>query len=524
MSEKKDNKDLFQNSAQRRKAKENQEKKASKKTKLTAIIIALAIVLLFAGAMLINSNFLRRTATAATVGGEKFSATEFDYFYFSSYLDYVNSVYSQYPEYAESLLPSSQAPLNSQVYDAETGETWADYFRNAALQKMQDTVKLRTAAEDANFTLSAEDSQRLDADILELIDNSLLNGYSSFEKYLASMYGSTMTEKVFKNIMTGLYTSNAYAISKNDSFTYTEEELDAYYDEHKDLLDVFSYRYFLVTSETPETAEDATDEEIEAAKADALAEAGVRANEMKARIEKSADAEVAFIEEANSYNPDSYSSPDSTLRNYKGELLGSVYGDWLRDTARKEGDVFTTDISTGYYVVYYGSRSDNDYPTVAMRQILITPGTVNLSEYGDDAEDNAYKEALALVNNMAKSEAEQVLAELRADSGTEEKFLELIQSYSDDTTEGGFYENIYKWQMVPEIDAWLFDPARVEGDYATVKSEAYGYHILFFKGTGSAYKDYLAENEKRGKDYTAWYEALPIPETKTNWAFRLTTA
>ena len=522
MSEKKDNKDLFQNSSQRRKARENMEKKASKKNRVTAIIIVAALVIVSAGAMIINSNFLRRTAVAVTVGDVKFTATEFDYFYYSSYQEYEQAVYEQMPDYAEMMLPSRQVPLQSQIQDPNTGVTWAEYFHNSALDKMQNIVKICTEAEKANFTLSGEDVQKLEDDILGLSSNSLLYGYESFDKYLTAVYGRTMTEKVFRKLMTQLYTANAYSISVNDSFTYTQEELDQYYDENKDMLDIFTYRYFLVASETPETAEDATEEEKEAAKAETLAAAGVKAAEIKDRIEKSADIEAAFIEEAKNYNPDSFGEPDSTLRNYKGDLLGATYGDWLRDSSRKEGDLFTTEIVSGHYVVYFGSRHSNEYLMPAMRQILISRSAVNADDYPEGATDPAYLEAFKIVDDIARSEAETVYFEFTTAGATEEKLLELMTLYSADTTEGGFYENIYEGQMVPEIDKWLFNPARAEGDSELVRTESYGYHLLYFMGTGRLYKDYLAENGKRQADYSEWQTGLTVPEVKTHWAMTLT--
>ena len=522
MSEKKDNKDLFQNGAQRRQAREAREKKASKKTRLTALIIVLVLVIVFAGAMLINSNFLRRSVAAVTVGDVKFTAAEFDYFYYSSYREYEQAVYQQMPDYAESLLPNSNVSLKSQIYDPATGQTWADYFHNSALEKMQNLVKLYTAAEAAGFTLPEDAAQKMEDDLLGLSSTSILYGYESFEQYLSAMYGSAMTEKVFRKLMTKAYTADAYAAFKNDEFTYTDEEITRYYDENKDMFDMFKYRYFLVTSETPETAEDASDEEKEAAKAEALAAAGVKANEMKARMEKSADVEAAFIEEAKNYSPDSYGEPDSTFRDYRGDTLGSTYGEWLRDSARKEGDVFTVETTTGYYVVYFGERTHHEYPMPAMRQILISRSAVNVDDYAGGADDPVYIEAFNMADSLARTIADQVYAEFAGAGATEEKLLELMPEHSNDTTEGGFYENIYKGQMVPEIDEWLFDSVRKEGDSELVRTESFGYHLLYYMGTGRLYKDYLAETEKRADDYEAWVNSLTIPDAKTHWAIRLT--
>ena len=520
MSEKKDNKDLFQNSSQRRRAKEDLEKKATRKTRITALIIVLALVIVSAGAILINSNFLRRNAVAVTVGDVKFSAAEFDYFYYSAYQEYASYIQEQLPDLAASILPNRQFSFKSQVYDPETGETWADVFQASALESMQQTVKIYAEAKNANHTLSDEEAEKLNADIENLSGSAILYGYTSFDQYLTANYGRAMTQDLFRELMTIVYTANSYASYVNDAFTYTNEALDKHYDENADRFDIFTYRYFLVNSETPEIADDATEEEKEAANAEALAAAGVRANEIMERIEKSGDIEAAYIEEARNYNPESYAEADSTLRHYNGEILGSPYGDWLREP-RTEGDLATFEITTGYYVVYFGNRSANDYETTSMRQILVKRDDFDLGDYEGGEDDPAYLEAFKLVDNLARTEADAAYAAFIAAGATEEKLLELMPEYSDDQVEGGLYEGIYKWQMVPEVNDWLFAPARKVGDSELVRTESYGYHLMYFMGTGREYRHVIAESDIRKVDYDAWATALPVSEATTHWALRL---
>ena len=38
--------------------------------------------------------------------------------------------------------------------------------------------------------------------------------------------------------------------------------------------------------------------------------------------------------------------------------------------------------------------------------------------------------------------------------------------------------------MVDEFNEWLFSPKRKEGDVEIVKTEQYGYHIMYFAGEG----------------------------------------
>ena len=57
------------------------------------------------------------------------------------------------------------------------------------------------------------------------------------------------------------YIASAYAQDKYNSFEYTSDELNAYYDEHKDELDAFSFDYYLVAADKEEVTETVTDEE-----------------------------------------------------------------------------------------------------------------------------------------------------------------------------------------------------------------------------------------------------------------------
>ena len=47
--------------------------------------------------------------------------------------------------------------------------------------------------------------------------------------------------------------------------------------------------------------------------------------------------------------------------------------------------------------------------------------------------------------------------------------------------------------MVPEFDAWCFDPARKPGDTAVVKTSL-GFHVMYFSGSRVLYPDYARQD------------------------------
>ena len=78
--------------------------------------------------------------------------------------------------------------------------------------------------------------------------------------------------------------------------------------------------------------------------------------------------------------------------------------------------------------------------------------------------------------------AEAILAEWKAGEATEDSFAALATERTDDwgsADTGGLYSNIWQGQMVPEFDAWIFDPSREFGDTDIVETD-FGFHIMFF--------------------------------------------
>ena len=151
------------------------------------------------------------------------------------------------------------------------------------------------------------------------------------------------------------------------------------------------------------------------------------------------------------------------------------------DSARKAGDATATADSTGsgYYVVVFLSRDNNDYNMAQVRHILVKAVADENGEYTDEAK------------------AEDILAEFEAGDKTEESFAALAEEYSEDTgsnTNGGLYDSVTKGQMVEEFDKFCFEGHK-SGDTAIVYGESgsyAGYHVMYYVGEGENYADYIA--------------------------------
>ncbi|MCI7638279.1 MAG: peptidylprolyl isomerase, partial [Clostridiales bacterium] len=195
--------------------------------------------------------------------------------------------------------------------------------------------------------------------------------------------------------------------------------------------------------------------------------------------------------------------------------------DWVTDSSRKEGDrkVFestgtntddsgnTSEVLNGCYVVYYQGSTDNKFPMVNVRHILIQPTHAADEAQDAHADGEAYSaEELA----AARKSAEDILAQWKSGEATEDSFAALANEHSadGDGTTGGLYENVYPGQMVAAFNDWCFDSSRKPGDTGIVET-TYGFHVMYFVGnTDLTYRDYQIENELRAADVEQWHTDL----------------
>jgi len=518
--------------ANRRQTRIDKERKAKKKTRLITLSVVAILVLLFAGAMFINSKLIRRTLPAIAIGDVNFSAAEYDYYFSTAFTGYQNQMYSYFGEGAGEYLPSNEIALSSQIYNDETGETWEEYFSNMALQQMIEMAKIYSAATAANFKLPDDASEEISNQITQLREQADMYGFPSFISYLQQIFGSSITEGGLRKIMERAFLTSSYSRHVYDSFNYSPDALAAYYSENAGDLDKFVFRVFTVDAEPPDYSYDPedesadspyqTEEEYNEAYDAAYEEAVAEARETAASIVSGINSEDDFINAAKQYNELYYEDPDSTLVEYAGsDLINLEFGDWLQDSARVRGDVMTMDNESGSYIVCFVERDRNEYRTVQMRQIQVVGDMVDSSIYEEGEDDPEYLAAEQKAEADAEAKAADVLARFTGGGATEEKLLELMEEFSDDPTEGGLYENIMKGNMPMEMNDWLFDSDRKHGDYTLIKSD-YGHHLMFFMGFGEKSCDVIAESALREKAFEAWSEGLVEAEPVMRWAFNLT--
>jgi parvulin-like peptidyl-prolyl isomerase len=163
--------------------------------------------------------------------------------------------------------------------------------------------------------------------------------------------------------------------------------------------------------------------------------------------------------------------------------------DWVKDPARKTGDVEVLEISTNYSVMYFMDRYLDESSSVDIRHILLRSDETN------DAE--------------IKQQAEELLQQWKDGEATEDSFADLARQHSADgnASSGGIYTGVNdSTNFVEPFKEWCLDESRRVGDTGIVKTD-YGYHIMYFSASRPAWQS-SAESALSNQDYSDYLDQL----------------
>ena len=492
-------------------AQEEEKKKAQSRRRWTWGTIG--VVVLIVVILLLNSGLMYTMTTALTANTTKYTPAQVNYYYGRDYVNLVNT-YGDYISMLGIDTSLGLSGLKDQECPMMDGGTWRDYFRDSAKNDVQQIQALLDYAKENGISLTQEEIAEVDAQFEGIEETATSLGYGNADKLYSMNYGSGVTTKIVRQAaLDGALAQKAYD-SKQDSLTWSEDELEDYYQSLNGDKDLFTFDMYYVSAETVETTvtgEDGTESTEMTADDTSRAEAKSTADAIVAAYKDGDDIddlqerfEAAVLSQTGNL-PTSRSG-------YSGSGLSSAYADWMK-ADRKAGDVEVfadaEEDPAGYTVVMFLDREDNHYPTVNVRHILVKAEADEDGNYSDEAKAAAQKRA------------EEILAEYEAGPKTEESFAALAEEYSEDTgsnTNGGLYENVYRGQMVKEFEDFCFAEHK-PGDTGIVYGESgsyAGYHVMYYVGEGQLYSSYLAETELRSEAMTNWSaelnEACPVTE------------
>lgn len=475
--------------------REEEQRRAEKRNNTLYVIIAVVFAIAVIASAIWRTNVIQKTSTAATIDGEKYTASEVNFYYLNTYSGFMNSYY-----YILSYLGvDTSTSLESQVINdsaaimlgVEAGITWKDYFLDQTLSQMAMVQNGLKAAEAEGFVYPASVQAQYDATIASL-EAAAASSNMSLDAYLKNQFGSTITEKVYKTELLRTLQFEAYIGAYEAGLTYSADELNTAYEANPNSYDRVSYESVAISGAVEsESDEEEPTEEEEAAAKEAAKEA---ADDMLAEFKDGASLSSL----ADNLENASYTDNDSAT------YSGDVVTEWLFDESRKEGDSTVLESGSTYYVVSFGERFREEYNTINVRHVLIQPASGELT-----SSDEGYEEEQEKLNAEAKAQAEELLAQWKAGDATEESFAQMAMEYSVDGSkyDGGLYTRVYQGQMVSEFEDWCFDSSRKAGDTGIVETP-YGFHIMYFSGEDLPRWQALVTADLASEDYNTYATEL----------------
>jgi len=432
----------------------------AKKEKRNSIIITICVILaavLVIGLTVFNrltdTGYFLRSETAAESENFEVDGAMMTYFFHSNYQAYAG--YSSYLGFDPGI------SLKAQECSLSQGATWFDYFASLTQSYVNELLALCEAAKANGVTLDDADRASIDGSIESLSAMAESYGYS-INQYLITAFGAGINTKDVKNCMELTALASKYSTQYMASLSYSDEQLDAYYDANKASFEGVD----LIAITIPANTYQETD-----ADGNPVGDATAASTTAKAKADELAAASSA--DEFNAAIRDFLKNDRGSAEEDLDAMVEQCYSEHITATqlgadaewafSASVGDTYVSGgAGASQYKVYYLAKEAyrDDTPGRNIRHILFTNST-----YADDAKVN------------------EVYAEWEAAGFTEEKFLELNALYNEDSsiTNGGLYENVQPGQMVTEFNDWMFDASRKTGDHGIVET-TYGWHIMYYAG------------------------------------------
>ena len=516
--------------------KQRQERAEAKKLKTYTICFVTAMVLVVCAALGVlgmravnNSGIVQKNTVAATIGDKELNSVEMSYYYIDAVNKFYDEIYNSYSDSADSYLKAmgldTSIALDQQT-NASTGETWADYFLDAAIEQAASDYALCDLAAQENFEMHDHDQESIDSYLSNIEVYASLYGYSNANQFLRANYGYGADMDSYREYYQRSSLAKAYYNAYPDTLSYDSDAIAAYDAENAINFNSYtytscylSYTYFRQGgTENDQGNVTYSDEENDAAR-----------DVMKTTAEELATATSVEELETMAQNVEVTGSTELSVSKSENALYSSINGTvakWLTEEGRQEGDIAaipntsTTEnddgeevtTTNGYYVVIYHGVNKNETTMGNVRHLLVSfEGGTEDDETGKTVYSEEEKAA-------AKEAADKYLAEWKEGEATEESFIALVKEHSDDTSaeDGGLFENVCPdGTYVAPFQNWALDENRQVGDAEVIETE-FGYHVMYYVGASEMnYRTFMITEEMRAADFEKWYSDLTKDITKT---------
>lgn len=409
---------------EKRRLEREKEEKARKRMKIGGIAVMVLLIALIIGS--VASSLIRMQTTLKgtyiKIGDYEVTKLEYDYFY--------NSVTNNYVSTYGSLL--GYMGLDTTVDYAEQAYSdtmsWKDFFDQMTVAQIQEMKALTTDAQATGFAYD-------DAEEYETFKNNLTSAAESAglseSAYYKEMYGDFATEKRVEHLVKETLLAGAYYTKLTEDNAPSQEEIDAYYEEHKNNYDTVDYRSF--TFENADVTEASEEEERKST----VAKLQKSANEFVDRLEAGEDFNALCAEYTeNEEEKTNYEDAEQDHSLSQGVSYSSAhytYSDWLFAEERQAGEIeiVPDEANARCYVLVFEGRSKDEESV--NESISSTLATQTVSEYVE-----------TLVENYpvtdVKGDLEYLVIQAAAESSAEEESTSAAESTAAETEEAGTEE------------------------------------------------------------------------------------
>lgn len=347
---------------ERRKQKEK-DKRQEKISKIffsaIGFVLVAAVVISVAVSIIMKQTALK--GTYIQVGDHKITQLEYDYYFNSTVNAYLTSMSAYMP--VEYLGLDTTRDYAEQQY-SET-MTWKDMFDQMTVEQIKQMKAITDDAEKNGFTYDVTEDYE---NFLSQMETGAKDQGVSVSEYYKNSFGSYATAKNVEPFAKSSLMANAYYQDLLEKNAPSEDEVKAYYEEHKTDYDQVDYRSFTFTTGLDaEATEDEVAEAVEKIKADANAMADAR--------REGTDFNELCLTYASEDMKANYEDPENDYSLAEGRYHGSIptlVADWLYEDGRKAGDITViedTD-SNRYYVAEFIDRYYNEENDTAISNVI----------------------------------------------------------------------------------------------------------------------------------------------------------
>ena len=509
-------------------------KKLRRMTISFVVVIALifgAFAYITVDGILTKNAVFEKNTIIANVDGQDLNLIDFTYYYVDTVESFYANVYDTYSTstdlYLSTLGLDLTKPLDQQTNTA-TGENWFEYFYKKALDAAKrDFAMCKLAEADAEFDATEAINTAVSNAQMNLTWSALY--YGTVDTYLRNKYCNGASESSYLEYAKRSVTSMEYIKAHEASLSYTDADFRTYEADKYHQFSSFDFASYTLGYESFLTGgqeDEKGNKTYSDAEKDAARQAAKEAADKLAECTTVEELDAAIAALPFNEGKTAASNKDTSILY---SALKEVYGDWLGDSARVEGDVkafpvestITDDdgnektIVNSYTIVMYQDTIENLMHLSNVRHLLVSFGKTGKDDKGNaiTSEDDKKK---------AKEDAEKLYLQWQEAGGTEEELIKLTDKCLEDKTagDGGLLENITPdTNFVKNFLSWSIDPERQKGDSEVIETE-YGYHIMYFVDySKETYRDYMINNTMIDEAMNKWYDETLETITTTDKDF-----